>query len=90
MAEDADTGFILWDGQSLGSIQNLFELLDRGKPATVYLSPAAEFYSIATWEELRPLYEASPDKTKRLFEERFGPFPSDIDPGEATQMTMGF
>jgi len=46
MARDADRGLILWDGKSLGSIQNAIELLERGKPSTVFL-PDDRDYSVS-------------------------------------------
>ncbi|MCA9410429.1 MAG: hypothetical protein KC931_01230 [Candidatus Omnitrophica bacterium] len=91
MARDADRGLVLWDGKSLGSLQNAIELLDQGKPVTVYLAPAETFFEIATWEELRPLYEACSEKTKRLLEERIDylrPEPGSDD--GVTQLTLGF
>ncbi|WP_306259178.1 MULTISPECIES: hypothetical protein [unclassified Pararhizobium] len=46
MAAVADYGFVLWDGKSAGSINNVFELLKRGKKVVVYLSPKKEFLTI--------------------------------------------
>ena len=46
MALKADYGFILWDGKSSGSFNNILELLKNNKQARIYYSPEKEFYPI--------------------------------------------
>lgn len=55
MAEVADFGFILWDGKSAGSINNVFELIKNGKKAVIYFSPRKEFISVKTVEDVQSL-----------------------------------
>lgn len=55
MAECADYGFVLWDGKSPGSIQNVITLLKRGKKALVYFSPDQEFLLIGNVDNLKSL-----------------------------------
>ncbi len=55
MAEDADRGFVIWDGSSAGSIENVLELLKRGKKATVYLEPKDQFFLVNSVEPLKLL-----------------------------------
>lgn len=43
MSEVADYGFMLWDGESQGTVNNILNLLERGKKVVVYHSPAGEF-----------------------------------------------
>jgi hypothetical protein len=38
MAESADCGFMLWDGLSKGTLNNILNLLERGKKSVVYFS----------------------------------------------------
>jgi hypothetical protein len=52
MAKIADFGFVLWDGKSSGSVQNMVWLLAEGKKAVVYLSPEGRFHNIKTQDEL--------------------------------------
>ena len=40
MANDADYGFMIWDGQSRGTKSNICNLLKQSKPVLVYLVPA--------------------------------------------------
>jgi hypothetical protein len=46
MAAQADYGFVLWDGKSVGSINNVIELVIREKPIIVYLSTEQDFFKI--------------------------------------------
>jgi hypothetical protein len=40
MAQEADYGFMLWDGMSIGTLNNLSNLLASGKKTLLYLAPA--------------------------------------------------
>lgn len=55
MADVADYGFVLWDGKSTGSINNVIELLKRNKESLVYFTLDKKFYSISNINELKEL-----------------------------------
>ncbi len=46
MAARADYGLVLWDGKSVGSITNVYELLKSGKKVVVYFSPEKRFMNV--------------------------------------------
>ena len=46
MAKDADYGFLIWDGKSAGTINNLTNLIQLGKTGLVYFVPSNCFYTI--------------------------------------------
>jgi len=48
MANNADYGFVLWDGVSPGSFNNILNLLKKNKKALVYFSPTKEFFNVKT------------------------------------------
>ncbi len=48
MSEEADYGFMIWDGESAGTVNNILNLLERGKKVVVYLSPQKEFLTFKT------------------------------------------
>lgn len=55
MAKDADYGFLIWDGKSAGTINNLINLIQLGKTGLVYFVPLNCFYTIKdkqSFEEL--------------------------------------
>lgn len=43
VSEEADYGFMLWDGQSKGTLNNVINMLERDKSVVVYLSPKKQF-----------------------------------------------
>jgi hypothetical protein len=46
MAIDADYGFLIWDGKSAGTINNLSNLIRLGKMGLVYFIPSQNFFTI--------------------------------------------
>lgn len=55
MAFEADYGFILWDGKSAGSVNNIVELLKRQKSAVVYFAPKKEFHTMKRLDDVYTL-----------------------------------
>jgi hypothetical protein len=53
MAEEATVGLMMWDGESVGTLMNVFRLLKLNKKAVVYAVPQRdfiEFHNTAQWE----------------------------------------
>lgn len=90
MAEEADYGFILWDGQSIGSVNNVFELLKRNKKALVYVSPEKKFYSITNVREVKELLEKCNEHTLDMFNKKIKLHKLLSEIGEAKQETLSF
>lgn len=63
MSKLADFGFVVWDGKSPGSVQNMLWLLEECKTVVVYFAPERAFYNIRTSEELSDLLEKCDDET---------------------------
>jgi hypothetical protein len=57
MAAIADYGFVLWDGKSAGSINNVFELLKREKTVVIYLSQKKQFEKITNPQDVKNLLQ---------------------------------
>lgn len=55
MAQEADCGFVIWDGKSSGSFRNVLDMLKRQKPSQVYFLPENQFYTISTIEDAQHL-----------------------------------
>jgi hypothetical protein len=55
MAEEADYGLMLWDGVSRGTLNNIRNLLHRGKPVVIFYSPDQSFHTIRCAEDLSTL-----------------------------------
>jgi len=55
MAATADYGFVLWDGKSPGSFNNILELLKKNKKALVYFAPDQNFYPVSKLKDAESL-----------------------------------
>lgn len=55
MAQEADCGFMLWDGESKGTLNNIEVLVGMGKKTLVYFSPERRFYTLASARDLEEL-----------------------------------
>lgn len=47
MAKDADYGFMIWNGKSKGTLNDLINLIDLGKKSLLYFVPHKKFYQIS-------------------------------------------
>lgn len=52
MSKVADYGFVLWDGKSSGSVQNMIWLVSNGKKVVVYYTPEKSFLTVVSEEDL--------------------------------------
>lgn len=57
---DADYGFMIWDGESKGTLNNVLNLIQQGKPALVYRSPSREFIQIRSTDDIVSLVASCP------------------------------
>lgn len=69
MAEEADFGFVLWDGESAGSVNNLVMLVRQGKKAHLYLAREKRLRSIGGTEQIDALLAERPDTVRSTIEE---------------------
>ena len=47
MTNDADCGFMIWDGKSKGTLNNIIDLMERKKSVDVYLTYNSTFYTLS-------------------------------------------
>src|SRR5713226_2666163 len=57
MAEEADYGLMLWDGQSRGTLTSIIDLVRKGKPVVLYISADKAFYTLRESADLATLNE---------------------------------
>jgi len=55
MADAAEYGFMLWDGKSKGTINNVLNLSRDNKLVVVYVAPAKNFQTVRSAEDLKAL-----------------------------------
>ncbi len=57
MAEDAKCGFMLWDGRSKGTLNNIQNLIKSGKKTLVYMAPGKALHKLSSEKDLRHLLD---------------------------------
>jgi len=67
MSKDATWGFMLWDGESKGTLTNVVNLLNTKKKTLLYLSPQGSFFNVATFEDLYGVLHVSGIDNAPLF-----------------------
>lgn len=55
MAEAADTGFMIWDGKSTGTLSNVMELLSQKKFSRVFVNKKKSFVTVKKAQDLEDL-----------------------------------
>ncbi len=68
MSQLADYGFMLWDGKSKGTLNNILNLLQHQKKVLVYFSPSKSFENIKSSENLERLIMQCDSKSIGYFE----------------------
>jgi hypothetical protein len=58
MANDASCGFMLWDGESKGTLTNVINLLNAHKKSLLYLSGKKRFLKLSDFDDLRTALDA--------------------------------
>ena len=69
MAKEATVGLMIWDGRSVGTLMNVFRLLELNKKAVVYAVPRKEFLDFRTATDWQAFIEHC-DPSLRLKVER--------------------
>jgi hypothetical protein len=48
MSREANYGFMIWDGESAGTINNVLNLVEHGKKVVIHIAPRKEFLTLRT------------------------------------------
>ncbi len=55
MSRDANYAFMLWDGKSKGTLNNVINMLEQGKNSRIYFAPEQYFLSITSVNKVKSL-----------------------------------
>ncbi len=72
MSDEADYGFMLWDGKSKGTLNNILNMCERNKKALVYFSPTKSFYTVKNKQNVSKLLEHCDPDSLRKFDQFLG------------------
>jgi hypothetical protein len=68
MSRNANYGFMVWDGKSKGTLNNILNLVQQRKPALVYFSPSKNFFTVKCQSDIEELIESCDPESVREFE----------------------
>lgn len=68
MAKEATHGFMIWDGKSKGTLNNILNLLQMDKKTLVFFAPTQAFYSVRIVDELLSLLDQCDHHDVEIFE----------------------
>jgi hypothetical protein len=71
MARAASYGFMLWDGRSKGTLNNILNLLRQHKKVLVYFSPDKSCYTLGSVGDLTALLRKCHSNDQQKFEREF-------------------
>jgi hypothetical protein len=71
MAQAASYGFMLWDGKSKGTLNNILNLLRQQKKVLVYFAPDKTCYTLGTFDDLTALLCKCSSDDRQKFEREF-------------------
>jgi hypothetical protein len=72
MVKEASYGFMIWDGRSNGTLNNILNLLKRNKKVLVYFSPDKSFYTLCSFHDLSSLLAKCDRQSLEGFEKKLG------------------
>lgn len=67
MAENADYGFMIWNGKSKGTLNNVINLTNKNKKTLIYFVPDNKFYCVRSLIDFEIILARCDDETKMLF-----------------------
>ena len=72
LAEAADTGLMIWDTKSTGTLSNVFELLFRKKYAWVFVNRDKAFHAVKNVDTLESLLSCMPVPARQKADAKIG------------------
>ena len=72
MSEEADYGFMIWDGESQGTVNNILNLLERGKKVVVYHSSIKEFMTLRSVLDATELLKRIDPEVAEVLDKKVG------------------
>ena len=90
MANVAEFGFVLWDGKSAGSVNNIVELAMRGKKVVVYSGPEKAFHNILSGSDLEDLLKRNDAFNIQTVRNRLAMIDQGASPAAVGQIPFSF
>ncbi len=67
MANEADYGFMIWDGESRGTLNNIINLISQNKKVLIYLTTQNKMIVASSFKDVNKLVALCNPKTRLLY-----------------------
>ena len=84
MAQEASFGFMIWDGESAGTLMNVLRLIKQNKEAVILEVPKRASYELKSESEWKDFFSACSDEVKRRIEKLSATDPRVATPVQAS------
>ena len=81
MAKEASYGFMIWDGKSKGTLNNILNLLQQQKKVLVYFSPDRTCYALGSVDDIRRSFGKYSFIDWNKLEKELSPYRGDVTEG---------
>ncbi len=89
MAKAADKALVLWDGKSVGSVNNMQQMLHQQKEVDVYLSPQQETFTLTTMAQLHEMFDLCEPEAAAEIKAKMDVLPDDeLKENEPSQISL--
>ena len=68
MSREADSGLMIWDGKSAGTLMNAFRLVRQGKRVSIFEAQQNRFQELRSESEWKDFFSGCSDEVKRRIE----------------------
>jgi len=72
MSDETDYGFMMWDGKSKGTLNNILNLCDRNKKVLVYFSITRAFHAVKNFDDVSNLLKHCNQHSLERFDRSLG------------------
>ena len=84
MAREADSGLMIWDGKSAGTLMNALRLVRQGKRVSIFEAQHNRFQELQKESEWKHFFSACSDEVKRRIEKLRASDPKTAGPVQAS------
>jgi len=84
MSREADSGLMIWDNKSAGTLMNAFRLVRQGKRVSIFEAQRNRFQELHNESEWKHFFSACSDEVKRRIEKLSASDPKTSGPVQAS------
>lgn len=84
MSSEADSGLMIWDGKSAGTLMNALRLVRQGKPVSIFEAQHTRFHELQNESEWKDFFSGCNEDVRRRIEKLSASDPKTSGPVQAS------